>query len=158
MYQKSFLHLPFCRQSKDWKQKGVPVPRKTVAHWYNYCALGYLSPVYEALHQELLKREVIHADEVSCQVFHKEGKDATSRFYMWIYLSGTDGKAPVILYDYQPGKNGDYAIEFLAGFKVLLHCDGYSAYGRIEDVIMVCCLAHCRRKFYEAVFKQRQKS
>ena len=31
------------------------------------------------------------------------------------------------------------------------------AYGRIEDVILVCCLAHCRRKFYEALPKERQK-
>jgi len=34
MYQKSFLHLPFYRQSKDWMEKGVPVPRETAAHWY----------------------------------------------------------------------------------------------------------------------------
>lgn len=31
MYQKSFLHLPFYRQSKDWMEKGVPVPRETAA-------------------------------------------------------------------------------------------------------------------------------
>lgn len=76
MYQKSFLHLPFYRQSKDWIQKGVPVPRETAAHWYNYCALEYLSPIYESLHQELLAREVIHADEVPCQVLHEQGRAA----------------------------------------------------------------------------------
>lgn len=157
MYQKSFLHLPFYRQSKDWIQKGVPVPRETAAHWYNYCALEYLSPIYESLHQELLAREVIHADEVPCQVLHEQGREATSRSYMWIYLSGTDGRPPVILYDYRPGRSGDYPIEFLSGFTGMLHCDGYSAYGRIEDVILVCCLAHCRRKFYEAVPKERRK-
>jgi transposase/uncharacterized coiled-coil protein SlyX len=157
MYQKSFLHLPFYRQSKDWLQKGVPVPRETAAHWYNHCALTYLLPIYENLHQELLLREVIHADEVPCQVLHEEGRDATSRSYMWIYLSGTDGRPQIILYDYRPGRSGDYPIEFLAGFNGMLHCDGYSAYGRIEDVILVCCLAHCRRKFFEAVPKGRQK-
>jgi transposase len=103
MYRKSFLHLPFYRQSKDWLQKGVPVPRETAAHWYNHCALTYLLPIYENLHQELLLREVIHADEVPCQVLHEEGRDATSRSYMWIYLSGTDGRPQIILYDYRPG-------------------------------------------------------
>ena len=39
----------------------------------------------------------------------------------------------------------------------MIHCDGYSAYGRIEDVILVCGLAHCRRKFFEAVPKERRK-
>ena len=157
MYQKSFLHLPFYRQSKDWLQKGVPVPRETAAHWYNTCSLEYLFPIYEALHQELLRREVIHADEVPCQVLHEEGKAATSRSYMWIYLSGTDGLPPVILYDYRPGRSGDHPVDFLSGFTGMLHCDGYSAYGRIEDVVLVCCLAHCRRKFFEAVPKVRQK-
>ena len=157
MYQKSFLHLPFYRQSKDWMEKGVPVPRETAAHWYNYCSLEYLSPVYEVMHQELLAREILHADEVPCQVLHEEGKTATSKSYMWIYLSGTDGKPPIILYDYRPGRSEDYPIEFLRGFNGMLHCDGYSAYGRIEDVVLVCCLAHCRRKFFEAVPKTRQK-
>jgi len=54
MYQKSFLHLPFYRQSKDWMEKGVPVLRETAARWYNYCSLESLSPVYEVMHQELL--------------------------------------------------------------------------------------------------------
>lgn len=157
MYQKSFLHLPFYRQSKDWLEKGVPVPRETAAHWYNHCSLEYLFPVYEAMHRELLAREVLHADEVPCQVLHEEGKSATSKSYMWIYLSGTDGKPPIILYDYRPGRSGDYPIEFLSGFTGMLHCDGYSAYGRINDVVLVCCLAHCRRKFFEAVPKARQK-
>jgi len=157
MYQKSFLHLPFYRQSKDWLEKGVPVPRETAAHWYNYCALNYLLPVYEALHQELLKREVLHADEVPCQVLHEEGKSATSKSYMWIYLSGSDGLPGIVLYDYRPGRGGENPIEFLSGFKGLLHCDGYSAYGRIEDVVLVCCLAHCRRKFYEDVPTGRRK-
>ena len=87
MYQKSCLYLPFYRQEKDWFQKGVPLPRETAAHWYNYCALEYLSPVYEALHQKLLGREVIYADEVPCQVLHEEGKSATSKSYMCYVLS-----------------------------------------------------------------------
>ena len=157
MYQKSCLYLPFYRQEKDWFQKGVPLPRETAAHWYNYCALEYLTPVYEALHQELLQREVIHADEVPCQVLHEEGREATSRSYFWIYLSGTDGLPGIVLYDYRPGRSGENPIEFLSGFSGMLHCDGYSAYGRIEDVILVCCLAHCRRKFYEAVPAGRRK-
>ena len=39
----------------------------------------------------------------------------------------------------------------------MLQCDGYSAYGRIEDVVLACCLAHCRRKFFEAIPAERQK-
>lgn len=157
MYQKSANHMPFYRQQADWKLKGVPLPRETAANWYNYCALEYLLPIYDYLHQELLLRDIIHVDEVPCQVLHEEGKDATSKSYLWIYLSGTDGKPGIVLYDYQPGRKGSYPIEFLSGYTGMIHCDGYSAYGMIQDVILVCCLAHCRRKFYEAVPKDRRK-
>ena len=39
----------------------------------------------------------------------------------------------------------------------MIQCDGYAAYGCIEDVILICCLAHARRKFFDAVPKGRQK-
>ena len=157
MYDKSGIYLPFYRQEKDWLQKGVPLPRETAANWYNRCALEYLSLIYEALHKELLLREVLHVDEVPGQVLHEPGKTAESKSYFWIYMSGTDGKPGIVLYDYQPGRSGDYPIAFLSGYTGMIQCDGYSAYGRLEDVILVCCLAHCRRKFYEAVPKERRK-
>ncbi|MDY5576157.1 MAG: IS66 family transposase [Lachnospiraceae bacterium] len=157
MYEKSFKYMPYYRQEADWKQKGVPLPRETAANWYNTCALKYLLPIYDELHKTLIGRDIIHADETVCQVLHEKGKEATSVSYMWIYTSGTDGLAPIALYDYRSGRSGDYPIEFLQGFHGMLQCDGYAAYGRIEDVILVCCLAHCRRKFYEAVPAARRK-
>lgn len=39
--------------------------------------------------------------------------------------TGNDGKAPVILYDYQPSRNGDHAAEFLRDFNGYIHSDGY---------------------------------
>lgn len=157
MYDKSGLYLPFYRQEKDWEQKGVPLPRETAAHWYNYCALEYLVPIYDMLHKELVGREVLHADEVPGQVLHEKGKAPESKSYFWIYMTGTDGLPGIVLYDYQPGRGGEHPVAFLSGFRGMLHCDGYSAYGMLEGVTLVCCLAHCRRKFFEAVPKGRQK-
>lgn len=121
----------FYRQEKDWKEKGVPLPRETAANWYNTCALEYYFPIYEKLHEELIHRSVIHADEVPCQVLHEEGRDATAKSYMWVYLSGTDGLPPIVLYGYRTGRSGDHPIDFLNGFTGMLQCDGYAAYGRI---------------------------
>lgn len=84
--------------------------------------------------------------------------EADSTSYMWIYLSGSDGLSQIILYDYQPGRGGRYPQEFLEGFSGMLQCDGYQGYNKVNDVILVCCLAHCRRKFYEAVPAKRRKS
>ena len=94
---------------------------------------------------------MIHADEVPCQVLHEEGKDASSKSYIWVYLSGTDNLPKIVLYDYKPGRSGAYPAEFLKGFHGMLHCDGYQGYNRVEDVTRLCCMAHCRRKFFEAL-------
>lgn len=157
MYQKVYMDVPFYRQEKYWKQLGVPLPRETAANWFNTCALEYLAPVYNALHVHMIERDVLHADEVPCQVLHEEGKDATSKSYIWVYLTGNDGLPKIVLYDYRPGRSGEYPAEFLEGFHGLLHCDGYQGYNRVEDVTRLCCLAHCRRKFFEALPAERRK-
>ncbi len=160
MYQKFLNSIPFYRQEMDWLQMGAPLARETTANWCIKCALEYFQPVYDLLHKYLVRRELLHADETVCQVLREKGKAASSNSYMWIYLTGNDGLPSIILYDYQPGRAGDYAKDFLEGFTGLLECDGYTGYNSVENVILVCCLAHCRRYFFEAVpaaYRKKQK-
>ena len=149
MYQKFLNSVPFYRQEMDWLQMGAPLARETTSNWCIKCALAYFEPVYNLLHGYLIKRDLLHADETVCQVLHEEGKAASSNSYLWIYLTGNDGQPPIILYDYQPGRAGEYAKNFLEGFSGLLECDGYTGYNSVENVTLVCCLAHCRRYFFE---------
>lgn len=158
MYRKAGLYLPFYRQEMDFGMSGVPIPRETQARWFMKGALEYLEPIYSRLHEELLRRDLIHADEVPCQVLHEDGRKATQKSYMWIYQSGSDGKHPVALNEYQPGRASVYPIEFLKGFHGMIQCDGYAAYGCIEDVILICCLAHARRKFLMPFQKEGKKN
>ena len=157
MYQRFVNSVPFYRQEMDWLQKGAPLARETTANWCIRCAEDYFLPVYDRLHEHLLMRDIIHADETTCQVLHEEGRAASSTSYMWIYLSGNDGLASIILYEYQPGRKGEYARNFLEGFSGMLECDGYTGYNSVENVTLVCCLAHCRRYFFEAVPASRRK-
>ena len=39
----------------------------------------------------------------------------------------------------------------------MLECDGYTGYNSVENVILVCCLAHCRRYFFEAIPAARRR-
>lgn len=157
MYQKFMNAVPFYRQEMDWLQMGTPLARETTSGWCIKCALCYFQPVYDLLHKYLLEREVLHADETVCQVLHEEGKAAESKSYMWIYLTGNDKQPPIILYEYQPGRQGEHARNFLEGFSGLLECDGYTGYNSVENVTLVCCLAHCRRYFFEAVPAARRR-
>ena len=68
MYQKYVNSIPFYRQETDWKYLGVKLPRATLANWVIKCGIDYMEPVYGQLHQHLLERDIIHADETPCQV------------------------------------------------------------------------------------------
>jgi hypothetical protein len=110
------------------------------------------------MHELLIAKEVIHADETTIQVLNEDGKTPESKSYMWMYRT-TKGDDPIVLYEYQPGRSARYPVSFLKGFRGYVHVDGYEAYGKLlrgpdgEDtgVRLVGCLAHSRRKWDEAL-------
>lgn len=149
--EKIGLAMPYYRQEFLMQQLGFTLPRETMANWIIYVAEHYFYPIYDRLHEELLKRDLVHADETTCQVLREKGRAAEQTSYMWLYTTGNDGLIPIVLYDYQPSRKGSCVQNFLEGFHGLVQCDGYQGYNKLEDVILVCCLAHARRKFFEAV-------
>ena len=158
MYQKYVNSVPLYRQEADWKQLGVKLPRATLANWVIKCGIDYMEPLYGRLHQHLLERDIIHADETPCQVLKEEGKTAPSKSCMWLYGSGNDGLPPIRLYDYQPSRGGYLAEEFLKGFSGYLTCDGFFGYNKLKDVIRCGCLAHMRRYWHDALPGKSKKS
>lgn len=143
--------MPYYRMEAAWLQEGVKLPRARMAYWVIYCAKNYLKPVYQRLREHLIERDVLHGDEVPCQVLKEDGRPAKAKSYMWIYLTGDDGGPGIVLYNYKPGRKGEYAKEFLKGFSGFFHCDGYQGYNSLEDVTRVGCIAHLRRKFFDAI-------
>lgn len=126
-----------------------------MSNWIIYCALHYMKPIYQRLHEELLKRDILHGDETPCQVLKEEGRKPQTKSYMWVYTTGNDGLPGITLYDYKPGRSGDYPKEFLKGFNGFFHCDGYQGYNKLEDIERIGCLAHSRRYFFEAIPKEK---
>ena len=158
MYQKYVNSVPLYRQEADWKQLGVKLPRATLANWVIKCGIDYMEPLYGRLHQHLLERDIIHADETPCQVLKEEGKTAPSKSCMWLYGSGNDGLPPIRLYDYQPSRGGYHAEGFLKGFSGYLTCDGFCGYNKLKDIIRCGCLAHMRRYWHDALPGKSKKS
>ena len=152
MTQKFIMGSPLYRQEQEMNRKGIQLSRQTMSNWILKATEEYLTPVYEQLHTELLKRDVLHADETTLQVLHEPGKKPESDSYMWLYRTGGDTDKPIVLYEYQPGRGAKHPKEFLAGYKGYLHTDGYQGYHSLpEDITVVGCWAHARRKFDEAV-------
>ena len=151
--EKFIKGTPIYRQEQDYKRNGIELSRQTMSNWVNTAALEWLKPLYEALQKGLLKREVLCADETTLQVLREPGKDATSKSYMWLYLTGNDGlEKPIILYEYQPSRSAQHPKLFLKSYKGYLHVDRYEAYHKLPKDIIICgCLAHARRKYNEAL-------
>lgn len=152
--QKFVMGSPLYRQEQEWNRKGLMLSRQTMSNWLLRCAEDWLEPIYEVLHKELVQGDLLHADETELQVVHEPGKKPQSKSYMWLYRTSGDAKHPIVLYEYQSGRSGEYPKVFLAGFKGYLQTDGYAGYHSIENVIHVGCWAHARRKFDEAIKAQ----
>lgn len=86
----------------------------------------------DLFHKELLRQSVIHADETTVQVLKEPGKAPTAESRMWVYASTLRSDHQIRYFEYQPGRSGDYAEEFLQGYDGILETDGYSGYNKVQ--------------------------
>jgi transposase len=141
--------LPLYRQESMFKQYGIELNRKTMANWMMKSATLF-EPLYELLQTILLQQNIIQADETTLKVI----KEENLKSYMWLYCTGSDSPNTsvipnIVLYDYQAGRAGKCAVDYLQGFTGYLQVDGYVGYEKTL-AILVGCWAHARRKFMEA--------
>ncbi len=156
MNQKFCLALPLYRQEQELKRMGANLSRKTMSNW-TIAGAKLLKPLYDALHQNLLARSILHADETVLEVLNLPDRDKPLDAYMWVYRTSRLEGQPIILYDYEEGRSGDYAVAFLKGFSGYLHCDGWGGYNKVEHIKRVGCLVHLRRYFLNALEVQEDK-
>lgn len=97
-------------------------------------------------------KATLRQDIYMVQKFCEPGKKAQTKSYMWLYRTGGDTEHPIVLYEYQPSRKGEHAEKFLEGFSGYLHADGYQGYHKLpENIRVVGCWAHARRKFDDAL-------
>jgi len=151
MYQKYMMSVPLYRQEKDFKRMGAELKRDMMANWVIRSSEYWLMPLYEKMHEQLLKCGVIMSDETTWQVNHEFGKKASSKSYIWIHRSGNCEGHPIILYKYTRSRSGDHAKQFLEGFHGFLVSDAYAGYEKVEDITRCLCFSHLRRYYLEAI-------
>jgi transposase len=148
--------VPINRISEEFKRNGVNVSRQVMANWMIRMGERYLSLIYDAMHEELLKNRLIHCDETPFVVTEdRETRGPNAKSYMWVYhATGKYGTPPIFLYEYQPTRKTDHPREFLRNYKGILMTDGYQVYHTLEkerpDELKVAgCWAHAKRHFAE---------
>lgn len=150
-------HLPLNRQLQRFSREGVNLPVSTITGWIaGVCDL--IRPVWEALMYLVLEAGYLHADETTIRVLDKSKKGKTHQGYFWVY---GDSINELVLFDYQKGRDRDGPEGILANFKGYLQTDGYEVYEHFDkkpDITQLCCMAHARRKFHEALDNDRARA
>jgi transposase len=150
--QKFVMASPLYRQEQEWKQNGILLSRQTMSNWLIKASQDWLEPIYEEMKRCLLEHDVIHSDDTVLQVLKEPGKSPQSKSYMWLYRTSGDAEHQLVMYEYQPDRKHNRPEEFLEGFSGYLHADGYAGYHKLpENIIVVGCWAHLRRKFFDAM-------
>ena len=150
--QKFVMYSPLYRLEQEFNRQGLRLSRQTMANWLLNISEKWLRPIYDTLREQLCRESVLHADETTLQVLKELGRSSTSKSYMWLYRTSGCAKQAVVLYEYQPTRKAEHAEAFLKGFSGWLHADGYQGYHKLpENIRVVGCWAHARRKFDEAL-------
>ena len=149
VYQKYVLGTPLYRQLKDWHRFGWNVCEPTLAAWVIQGA-DKLRSLYDLLHKRLLQRPYLQGDETVVKVLREPGKKPTAESRMWVQRTIQKDKLQAIYYAYRRDRSEKSARSLYGGFTCVLQCDGYQVYPKVDCADRVGCLAHVRRKFFEA--------
>jgi len=145
-------HIPLYRQEHILQRYQIDIARSTLCHWVLSCG-ELFQPLIELIKQALRMRSYLCVDETPVQVLEAANKTASSKSYIWVYLTGLPDNR-LILYDYQPTRSSQAVNTFLADFKGHLQTDGYAGYHELQgkkDILALGCWAHVRRKFMDIV-------
>ncbi len=80
------------------------------------------------------------------------GKGKSKRAYPWAYRNNASGSnPPIVVFDYQSGQGGEYAVAFLADWQGTLMVDEFAGYQVLfrGEGIELACMADARRKFFD---------
>jgi transposase len=143
-------HLPFNRQIEQFKRQGIVLPDTTVHGWFSGIS-KQLEVLYEKHKEIALKSNYVQSDETPIDVLRNEKKGSTHQGYFWGYNFPLER---LVLFEYSKGRGRATPVNMLKEFKGALQTDGYNAYDIFENkeqITLLACMAHARRKFDEAL-------
>lgn len=151
-------HLPLYRQIQMFKRDfGWQASQSTFCDWVNSCCT-LLEPLYNTLKQKIISSDYIQADESPIKVLDKDKIGTTHQGYQWVYHSPLH---KLVLFNYRKGRGQQGPKEILSNYQGYLQCDGYKVYDKFgvqDNITLVGCLVHARRKFFDAQDNDLQRA
>jgi len=155
--EKFCYHQPFHRL--EWRLRashGIELTRNNMCNWHDHLA-ELLLRLYQRIAGNLRSSSYIKVDETPID-YLDPGSGKTATGYFWVYHHAEHGP----LFDWQPSRANTCLDNILIdpegenSFSGYLQSDGLRAYRTFIErfpllaIIAVSCLAHIRRKFWEA--------
>lgn len=142
-------HLPLHRLIARFARMGIKIPPATLGDWVK-AGVQPLQILYEAYQKLLFSAFYLQMDETTLKVL-EDGKGKAHLGYLWAVY---DPVRRLPFFFYQTGRDHKGVKKRLEHFAGILQCDGYSVYEtlreRHENIMLVNCMAHIRRKFFDA--------
>jgi transposase len=135
--------IPLHRLAKQYQRLGIPMSRSTLTDLFHATA-EKLAPLSKRLIQLVGQSEIVQADETSLVM-----QQPFRRGFVWTFLTDE-----IIAYRFAANRSGETPLAVLGGTQGTLVVDAYTGYNRVVDVdgrSRSSCLAHVRRKFFDAL-------
>src|SRR5574337_75265 len=140
-----------CVPAQIYARSGVHLARSSMAQWVGICGVR-LAPLADALREFILGHRVVHADETPVRLL-APGKGKTHRAYVWVYRTTDFVAQRAVWFDFCTGRGGEHPTRVLKAWRGTLVTDDYAGYNAIHargDIVEAGCMAHARRKLFEA--------
>ena len=150
---KYLNHLPLYRLEQMAAREQVTLSRSTMAEWVGRTGFA-LQSLVDQLKWHLLQGNTLHADETPVAQL-EPGNGKTRKAYLWAYRSNDLDPGPrIVVFDYQTGRSGRHAQNFLENWQGHLLVDDYGGYKALfsrtaSPCTELACWAHARRKFFD---------
>jgi transposase len=134
--------MPFYRLEKRCRRLGMPLSRSTMVDLFHLAA-AELKPLYDELVRQIAAYPIVQADETTLKL--QDGRKG----WVWTFLNNR-----MIAYRFTASRSGQTPLQILGGTAGTLVVDAYTGYNRVttpEGRERAGCLAHLRRKLFEAL-------
>lgn len=135
--------IPLYRLAKQLGRLGIPIARSTLTDLFHQVA-DVLKPVHDRLLSLVAAADIVQADETSLKM-----QKPNKRGFVWTFLADN-----LIAYRFSASRSGDTPSKVLGASRGTLVVDMYTGYNEVTGTgkrTRAACLAHARRRYFEAL-------
>ena len=148
-------HIPLHRQEGIFKREGFRIARSTLGEWVQ-ASTTLLGHVFDAMWKDAKENasySIVDATGVLVQA-----KDECKRAHFYVVVVPKEH----VLFRFTRTNDGPTVASLLADFKGFIHADASTVYHELYrrelgHLVEVGCWAHARRKFFDALTRDRER-